>query len=436
MTGGTISGTATDSEGTGSTTEGGGTDSTGGEPVCGDDSINGDEECDGADLGGASCVGLGYKGGKLGCTVDCALDDGQCTNSLACGDGLVVPGVLCYKPAVKVGGSFLVWLATGDVDEDGHLDVLGGSVQAGLRVYLGDGKGGLSPLASDMIDVAPRVVLDLDHDEHLDVIGDRYGDKIGVAYGDGLGGFTMGETYDTFSSVTTVGLGDVNGDGWSDIAVGNAGNINKVTVRLGKPGGLFGPQVSYASPKDAYIVGFRDIDHDDKTDLWAFTGWGDFLVFKGDGNGGFALQPDQPQLPASAPRFALVDHFNGDDDYDIALFDNAGGNLHVRLGEAMGYSDMLYSYQVDDIFPFTGVAGNFDGNDDLDLAGMTNSDVLDVFRGDGTGLFYDGMNLNPGLYGRAVTAGDFNEDGIDDFVTSHAYTLTKNVALKITLSDP
>ena len=67
---------------------------------------------------------------------------------------------------------------------------------------------------------------------------------------------------------------------------------------------------------------------------------------------------------------------------------------------------------------------------------MTNSDVLDVFRGDGTGLFYDGVNLNPGLYGRAVTAGDFNEDGIDDFVTSHAYTPTKNVALKITLSDP
>ncbi|MCA9657464.1 MAG: VCBS repeat-containing protein [Myxococcales bacterium] len=426
-TGGTGDGTMTDGTG--------GTDSTGG-VVCGDDIAEGDEACDGEDLGGASCVGLGYKGGKLSCTADCALSEEQCTNSLACGDGLIVPGLLCYKPAVSLGPAYYVWLVTGDFDEDDHVDVVGGHVQSGLRTWVGDGLGGLTPLPTEVIDVAPRVVVDLDHDGHLDIVGDRYGDKIGVAYGDGLGNFIMGETYDTFANVTTVGVGDVNDDGWDDVAVGNGGNVNKVSFRLGKPGGVFGPQVSYDAPKDAYMVGFADVDEDGKIDLWAFTGWGDFLLYKGNGAGSFALQPDQPKLPASAPRWATVAHFNGDSHYDIALFDNAAGNLHVRLGEAMGFSQMLYSYQVDDIFPFTGVAGNFDGNDDLDLAGFTNSGVLDVFRGDGTGLFYDGVNLEPGLYGRAVTAGDLNEDGIDDFITSHAYTNIKNVDFKVILSDP
>jgi hypothetical protein len=434
----TDSGSGTTDSGTtgdATTDSSGGTDSTGG-VVCGDDIAEGDEDCDGADLGGASCIGLGYKGGALSCTVDCTLSEEQCTNSLACGDGLIVPGLLCYKPAVSLGPAYYVWLATADFDEDGHVDVVGGHNQSGLRTWVGDGLGGLTPLPGDNVDVAPRVVVDLDHDGHLDIVGDRYGDKVGVAYGDGMGNFIMGETYDTFANVTTVGVGDVNDDGWDDVAVGNGGNINKVSFRLGKPGGLFGPQVSYDAPKDAYMVGFADVDEDGKNDLWAFTGWGDFLLYKGNGAGSFALQPDSPQLPASAPRWATVAHFNGDSHYDIALFDNAGGNLRVRLGEAMGFSEMLYSYQVDDIFPFTGVAGNFDGNDDLDLAGFTNSGVLDVFRGDGTGLFYDGVNLEPGLYGRAVTAGDLNEDGIDDFITSHAYTQIKNIDFKVILSDP
>jgi len=434
----TTDGTLSESETDISETDGTESDSTteSGGGVCGDGVAEMDEACDGDDLAGESCVSLGYLGGALACTDSCTFDEDQCTNSAVCGDGLIVPGVLCYKPPVSLGAAFLVWLATGDFDEDGHLDILGGSVQSGLRLWLGDGEGDLSPTAAIILDVAPRVIVDLDHDGHLDVIGDRYGDEIGVAYGDGLGGFTMGETYDTFSSVTAVALGDVNGDSWDDIAVGNAGNIKKVSFRLGIPGGMFGPQVSYTTPRDAYVVGFLDIDHDNNVDLWAFTGWGDFLILKGDGAGNFSLQPDQPQLPASSPRFGTVAHFNGDQNYDIALFDNAGGNLHARLGQEMGFSEMLYSYQVDNIFPFSGVAGNFDGNNALDLAGFARDNVLDVFRGDGNGLFFDGVNLEPGLHGRAITAGDFNEDGIDDFVTSHAYTQGQNLALKITLSDP
>lgn len=46
--------------------------------TCGDDVANGADQCDGADLDGASCASLGFKGGTLGCTEHCFFDFGDC----------------------------------------------------------------------------------------------------------------------------------------------------------------------------------------------------------------------------------------------------------------------------------------------------------------------------------------------------------------------
>jgi hypothetical protein len=53
---------------------------TGTNPTCGDDEAEGLEVCDGDDLRGQTCQGLGYVTGTLACTGDCAaLDDAGCT---------------------------------------------------------------------------------------------------------------------------------------------------------------------------------------------------------------------------------------------------------------------------------------------------------------------------------------------------------------------
>lgn len=53
--------------------------------LCGDAVRNGDEQCDGADLAGNTCAGLGFAGGDLGCSGACLLDPSSCTS-----DSLVV----------------------------------------------------------------------------------------------------------------------------------------------------------------------------------------------------------------------------------------------------------------------------------------------------------------------------------------------------------
>ena len=51
--------------------------------VCGNNVKESGEECDGSDLGGASCQSLGYAGGSLACRPDCVFDTSNCVS----GDG-------------------------------------------------------------------------------------------------------------------------------------------------------------------------------------------------------------------------------------------------------------------------------------------------------------------------------------------------------------
>ncbi len=64
------------------------------EEFCGDGVIQAlHETCDGADLAGLTCDGLGLGGGTLGCTAGCALDTSACDVQPSCGDGNVTSPV-------------------------------------------------------------------------------------------------------------------------------------------------------------------------------------------------------------------------------------------------------------------------------------------------------------------------------------------------------
>lgn len=60
---------------------------------CGDGVAGAGEACDGADLGGLDCVGLGFFEGTLGCGADCTLDTSDCVER--CGNRTLDPGEDC-----------------------------------------------------------------------------------------------------------------------------------------------------------------------------------------------------------------------------------------------------------------------------------------------------------------------------------------------------
>jgi hypothetical protein len=65
-----------------------GDDSGGGNnPVCGNDTVEEEEACDGVDLDGETCASLGLEGGDLSCNQDCTFNTSACTGQAQCGNG-------------------------------------------------------------------------------------------------------------------------------------------------------------------------------------------------------------------------------------------------------------------------------------------------------------------------------------------------------------
>ncbi|MEZ4365892.1 MAG: hypothetical protein R2939_06345 [Kofleriaceae bacterium] len=60
---------------------------------CGDGLVVAPEQCEGVELGGATCEDVGYYGGTLGCTGACTYDVAACEGT--CGDGVVNGPELC-----------------------------------------------------------------------------------------------------------------------------------------------------------------------------------------------------------------------------------------------------------------------------------------------------------------------------------------------------
>ncbi len=94
--GGATGGTGGATGGTGGATTGGTGGATGGTGgaggatalLCGNGAIDAGEDCDGAELGGATCVSIGFPGGALGCNAACHFDTGACSDSDFCADGI------------------------------------------------------------------------------------------------------------------------------------------------------------------------------------------------------------------------------------------------------------------------------------------------------------------------------------------------------------
>ena len=66
-----------------------------GDGYCGNGFVDTNEDCDGSNLGGQTCVGLGFDSGTLGCTGGCLFDLSGCVGDFDCGNGLREPTEEC-----------------------------------------------------------------------------------------------------------------------------------------------------------------------------------------------------------------------------------------------------------------------------------------------------------------------------------------------------
>ncbi len=251
--------------------------------------------------------------------------------------------------------------------------------------------------------------------------------------------FTIRETYDTvafaphnnLNATGPLAVGDFNGDGKLDVAVGqaNSGGTGTIQIFLGNGNGTFESPVTTNVNFVPLDLLAADFNNDGKIDL-AVTYYDsesdveETYIFLATSAGHLkwvgAIYSAIPQVAGD---------FNGDGKMDLIavnIFNGSWDGYNAYLGQGNGQfttSQKAFGYGVQGS---NAAVGDFNGDGKLDFA-TSDAGVVSVFLGNGDGTFpTKPVSYNTRIYGSAVAVADVNGDGILDIVTDGVAVLLGN----------
>lgn len=218
---------------------------------------------------------------------------------------------------------------TADLDDDGNLDLLAGSVDEPIvSVFAGLGDGTFLP---------PRVypvgspatslfVADLNGDEVSDVASS--GNGVSVLFGNGDGTFRAYQSAGGPSGARALAGDDFDADGSVDLAVAHGANL--VTVLRNTGDEQFAGAGSYRVGGTPVALAALDVDADGSTDLTtANRGTNDVSVLAGTGEGQFRQQV-RFRVGRTPTRLA-IDDLDGEGTFDLVTANRSSKTVTVML---------------------------------------------------------------------------------------------------------
>ncbi len=275
---------------------------------------------------------------------------------------------------------------------------------------------------------------DFNHDGIMDLaVADGPNNQILVMLGNGDGTFQSPVPYQVGSGPSTLVAGDFDGDGKLDIAVGDSDTSIYVLQGNGDGTFHVDPIFSVAGggPWDLAV---GDFNGDGKLDLACVNQTDSTIsIFLGNGdatfNGFGFFQPPATLATNANPGQMTVGDFNGDGILDIAVVNFgsfAGDTVSVFLGNGNGTFKPKVDYDVS-LAPLSIVAADFNGDGKLDLAVADSCGtstpcgrpgLVSILMGNGDGTFQPHMDYPAGSFPYTIVAGDFNGDGKLDVAVS------------------
>ena len=376
------------------------------------------------------------------------------------GDGSFA-GAPMYASNTAIGGALGV-LSHGlsssggaDFNGDGKLDVLTVSSGTGtgpgaLSLLPGDGTGLLGAAINSTVQEYPTALAtgDFDGDGKLDavVIGNAVPDatpRLALLKGQGDGHFAGEQDYALSNLANGLAIGDFNGDGHLDVAVGVQPQVGStgdsgVYVLFGKADGTLATPVKIDASRAPSGIESADLNGDGRADL-VITDEGVFAsdptqrvsgavhIYFGNADGTFTAAPSPVTAATNYLQVKLGD-LNGDGKPDLILSGATDGGPTVSYAPAvytlLGNGDGTFKAAVatpllgTDGFGATAlVVADFNGDGHLDVATANTQDYTEILFGQGDGTLVKTV-LALGQLPADVGAVDLNGDGMPDLLLS------------------
>lgn len=319
---------------------------------------------------------------------------------LAKGDGTFALPITVGDSLVRYG------FALGDIDGDGKLDLFSGNQPAAYFIGKGDGTFGPRQAVSTRGFTATFLV-DLNGDKRAELIG---GSTLEVLANNN-GTFLDPQSIATGSKPSAVRLGDVNGDGKSDMVITSYDKGN-VQVALGEGNGRFGVARSFTTGTGPSAVVIADVSGDGKADLVVSNfDSNNVSVLLGNGDGTFATPRNF--AVGNSPGDVVVADVNADGKLDVATCNYDSDNVSVLVGSGGGSFLAAKTYVVQK-FPTALASGDLNGDGKADLVvANSESNSVSVLLASATG-FSAAKHTPVGKNPLAVVVSDLNGDGKQD----------------------
>jgi hypothetical protein len=381
------------------------------------------------------------------CTLTDSCQGGVCTggNPVVCDEGVNCVAGACPTPC-----NGTVWLpgppptsvgaspssiAAADLDGDGKPDLVAATGPGGVSVLRSLGNGTFAVAVAYPLSTLPNAVL------ALDLNGDGKPDlavaqvtqthlSVLLNVGDGTFGPAADYAVPVGCSINAIAAADVNGDGWSDLAVTCQGT-NWVCVLRNLGNGAFAPAVKYISGAQTWTVAAADLNGDGKADLVTNAQNGNSVsVLLNLGNDTFAPAVNYSTGLGWFPSLVTAADLNGDGwpdlvvagDFVDSAFNTENLTVLFNLGDgAFAPSEVGY---IKEGWVGSIAAADLNADGKLDLAVTTvKGERVSVLLNLGNGTFAPEVSYLAGRAPGSVTATDVNGDGLPDLAVANGDTV-------------
>ncbi len=347
---------------------------------------------------------------------------------------------------MPVGSYYTTALALRDVDGDGDLDLVVGNYAQQGRLYLNNGAGTFTDATATRMpvgtpDTGSLRLGDVDGDGDLDLVVESVEQRTRLYLNNGSGRFADATTSSmpTFAGTTALAMGDVDGDGDLDLVVGRGGTAAaQCSLMLNDGRGIFSDATAARMPialSTIASVVLGDVDGDGDLDLVIGDSSQNVLLYLNDGTGTFT-DVTASRMPVSGRVTSLaMGDVDGDGDLDLVVASVGAGSQYgqsrLYLNNGTGtFTDVTATRMPSGLYDIRSVVlGDVDGDGDLDLA-LGNVGYITVstssnrlYLNDGTGRFTATAGYLPAVGNDPTSSlafGDVDGDGDLDLVLGSA----------------